>query len=316
MNTNNQSRCLEYFPDEIFLYGIFPLFSWEELYHTFLGLNQRFNDILRSLKHLDFIVNATNNHHLALHFFAPCIVRLTVCLGQFDIKPFIGLRSLTLQYPSLQQRNSIRPENFSFLEYLNLSYPLEDSILLNLIFSNAFEYLKECKFDRTLTNHIWNSSPKLRSLSISVNNSYGIICVLRACPNISRLNIIVYDIPEDSTSLPRHSISCMNLFLRRLFIRSNFAIVAAILTLTPNLKWFTFEDITINLGRGSPGFNFKFLADILSKLRLLSYLHFTIETSDWDRHTSLQTLHPLFRHVKNGRSNTIVIVSSSPTDNE
>ncbi|CAF3465150.1 unnamed protein product, partial [Rotaria sp. Silwood2] len=152
--------------------------------YSFFGLNKRINKTLQSLTHLDFTVNSLNEHHSVLSFFAPSIGRLTVWLGQFDITPFSALRSLTLKYPSLQQRNSIRPKNFPHLEHLNLSYPLEDSILLNLVFSNAFEHLKICKFDRTSTDHSWKGSPKLRSLSISVYDSYGIICVLRACPNI------------------------------------------------------------------------------------------------------------------------------------
>jgi hypothetical protein len=311
MNSNNQLLRLKNFPDEIFLYNIFPLFSWEELYTTFFGLNQRFNNILQSLK-LNFTVNTTNNQHPALMFFAASIARLTVCLGQFDIIPFSALRSLTLQYPSLQQRNSIRPENFPYLEYLNLAYPLQDLVLLNEVFSNAFEHLKKCKFDRTLATHSWNGSPKLRSLSISVENSYALVCVLRACPNISQLSVIVYDTPQDNLTLPHHAISCMNLFLRHLFIRSKYEILARILTVTPNLKWLTFEDIAKGLGiEPNPGFSFKVLSHSLSMLSKLSYLHFTIATSTWNRHTPLQALHPLFRRATYYAQSSVVVMSSS-----
>ncbi len=311
MNTNNSLLRLDDLPDEIFLYEIFPLFSWEELYHSFFGLNQRFNIILQSSNHLNFTVDTTTiKHHSALTFFASCITYLTVCLGHFDITPFSALRSLTLQYPSLHQRNSIRPENFPHLEYLNLSYPLEDSILLNLIFSNAFKSLKGCQFDRTVTDHSWHGSPNLRSLSISVNGAGETICVLRACPNISRLNIIIYSAPESNMSFPRHSISSMN-FLRRLFIRSTFKKFVWISPLIPNLKWLTFDDIVHYYGSSNLEFNFVFLAKILSNLPQLSYLHFKISTNDWDGHTSLHTLHPLFRHVECGRSTSVVIVSST-----
>jgi hypothetical protein len=306
---------LEGFPDEIFLYNIFPLFSWEELYHTFFGLNERFNKILRSLTHLNLTVNSTNEHHPALNIFAPSIARLTVCLGQFSIIPFSGLRSLYLQYPSLQQRNSIRPENCPHLENLKLSYPLHDSILLNLIFSNAFKHLKYCQFDRTDTNHSWNGSPKLRSLSISVYDSYGTFCVLRACPNIVRLSIIIYPMPEKNVSLPRYSISCMNLSLRRLFVRAEFELLAPILTCTPNLKWLTFQDLNTHSIDHKLQAEFRNLASVLHHLRQLSYLHFTIRTSTWNEHIVIHTLHPLFSRVTYDRAFTVTI-SGSITKNK
>ncbi|CAF5042173.1 unnamed protein product [Rotaria magnacalcarata] len=190
-------------------------------------------------------VNSNCQHHPALTFFLSTITRLNVHLGKFDIKSFSALRSLTLGYPNLQQRNSIRPENFPYLEYLSLSYPLEDTVLLNLIFSDAFERLTVCRFDRTSANHSWSRSPKIRSLSISVHTSYEIIYVFRACPNISRLNLIVYPTPQInlSLSLPKHSFSCMNFHLRRLSIRSTIEMLPSIFELTPNLEWLTFDDI-------------------------------------------------------------------------
>ncbi|CAF0977781.1 unnamed protein product [Rotaria sp. Silwood1] len=310
MNKNNQLLHLDDLPNEIFHYGIFPYLSWQELYYSFFGLNKRINKILQSLTHLSFIVNSSNEHHPALLFFAPCIGRLTVWLGQFDIAPFSALRFLTLKYPSLQQRNYIRPENFPHLKYLNLSYPLEDSILLNLIFSNVFEHLKTCRLDRTSTDHSWNGSPELRSLSISVYDSYGIICVLRACPNISRLSIIVYETPQNNLTLPRHSISCMNLLLQYIFIRSTFEILAAILKLTPNLKWLTFDDIQGHKHAANPALNFKILAKTLSIPKQLSYLHFTILMSDRNLDSPLRTLHPLFKHVKYVDSSKVILSSS------
>lgn len=303
------NKNFESFPNEIFLHGLFDYFSWEELYEIFYNLNQRFNNILQNLKYLQFTVNATNNQHPALSFFTPCISSLTVCLGQFDIKSFSNLRSLILQYPTRHQRDAIRPENFPCLQFLHLTYPCDDMNLLNLIFSNAFPYLRKCEFGRTYTDHTWNGSPKLRSLSISVNGPYGIICVLRACPNLSRLSIIVYNTSEDI--LPRHSISCMNSSLRHLFIRSSFKILLSVLKVTPYLKWLTFDDIVKSMYTGDSDFIFNNLARSLSTLNQLSYLHFTIVTSVWNGHTSLHKLHPLFKYVTHGKINSIMIISSS-----
>ncbi|CAF0918085.1 unnamed protein product [Adineta steineri] len=307
MKNSNHLTCLENLPNEIFTFDIFPLFSWQELYRIFFGLNQRFSTILKTSNHLNFTVDESNKHHPALTFFNSCIICLKVCLGQFDITPFLALRSLTLQYPSLQQRNSIRPENFPYLEYLNLSYPLEDSILLNLIFSNGFKYLKNCKLDQTTTNYSWHGSPKLRSLSISVHNLYGIICVLHACPNIFRLNIIVYDKPQNNISFTLHSSFSLDL-IQYLFIRSTFEIFTSILTFMPNLKSLTFDNRQYSDNK-SPELILTSLAKVLTNLRQLDYVYFTINTSIWNGDRNQQTLHPLFRNVR-GTGTSIIIASN------
>ncbi|CAF3576410.1 unnamed protein product [Rotaria socialis] len=312
MNNNSDLMHLENLLDEIFLHEIFPLFSWDELYYSFSGLNKRITTVLRSLMHLDFTVDSSTQHHPALAFFLSTITRLNVRLGKFDIKSFSALCSLTLGYPSLQQRNSIRPENFPYLEYLSLSYPLEDTVLLNLIFSDAFERLTVCRFDRTSTDHSWSTSPKIRSLSISVHGPYGIICVLRACPNISRLNMIVYPTSQINLSLPKHSFSCMNFHLRRLSIRSIIEMLPSIFKLTPNLEWLTFDDILCYDGFENSQMTFKNFVNALFMLNHISYLYLKTMVQAWDQYISLNTLHPLFKHISYYKAHSGVTISSLP----
>jgi hypothetical protein len=85
------------------------------------------------------------------------------------------------------------------------------------------------------------------------------------------------------------------------------------LKLTPNLKWLTFIDITKGTLRNKidSGFSFKLLADILSMLNELSYLHFTIVASIQNTNRSLDTLHPLFKRVRYNKKLSVVIVSGS-----
>ena len=302
---------LEELSNEIFLCHILPYFSLEELYQTFFGLNRRFNDILRSVRNLKFTVNETNEHHLGLQIFARGIASLTVYVGLFDLRPFSNLHCLILHYPTQGQRDAIRSENFPLLEYLRLAYPFEDRILLNLIFSNVFKHLKSCHFDRTLTDHTWSGSPKLRSLSISVQGPYGTTCILRACPNIVRLNLIVYSAPQTNVSLPRESITCKNELLQSLFLRAEFRILIGVLKCTPKLKSLVFEDITIHCAGDSSDFDLKLLADTLERLDQLIDLKCLITYFGWDRNTPWRTLHPLFRSlVFHGTSTTI---SSSTT---
>lgn len=303
----------ETLPNEVFLHYIFPLFSLEELYKTFVGLNRRFDNLLQGVNHLKFTVNAENEHHPALKIFAQGIASLTVCLGRFHLRPFSNLRSLILQYPSLQQRNAIRPESFLHLEYLKLAYPLEDPVLLTLIFSNGFEHLKSCHFDRVFVDHSWTGSPKLRSLSASVHASYGIMCILHACPNIVQLNLIVYSTPQKNLSLPRQSISCMNGSLRYIFLRAEFRILMGVLQCSPNLISLTFEDITIHYAGDSSDFDLTRLAGALRTLHQLTSLRCTIDRFAWKCNVPWQSLHPLFRSISNDRSG--VIISSSVIEN-
>lgn len=297
---------IEALPDEIFLCHILPLFSWKELYHTFLNINQRFNNLIQSVRHLSFVVNAGNEHHPALDIFTRSIVKLEVYLGHFDLRSFSYLRSLHLHYPTARQRNVIRPENFPLLKHLKLAYPLEDSILLNLIFSNGFQYLKSCCFDRTSSDHSWSGSPQLRSVSIIVFNAHGAVCILRACPNIVRLNIIVNNEPFMTRSLPRQSIYCMNLLLKQLVIRSDFSILIRLLTCLPNLQRLSVEDIYIYLGYYSAEFDLKLLADALRKLDRLIEFQLMIHHSAWNEHVPWRVFHPLFQSVIHQRNRTVL----------
>ena len=302
---------LEDLPDEIFVHDIFPWFPWQGLYHAFFGLNQRFNDMLRSTSHLKFTVQSDNaDAPPSLMFFAPCIRSLEVWLGQFDVEPFSGpIRSLILHYPSLRQRNAIRLANFPYLEHLNLAYPLEDTELLRVIFSNAFPHLKKCRFDRTLVDPSWPGSSTLCSLAISINLAQDAIVVLRVCPNLRRLHIIIYETWDDDVSLPPQPIPGVRLLsLRYLFVRSAFPQLPAILLSTPNLQSLTYDDIASYRSVPYSTFSFAILANLLSNLPL-RYLHFAIGRSNWDHRTNLNTLHPLFRYVRCKESNPIVVTS-------
>lgn len=310
MNNKKELATLEDLPDEIFLHEIFPLFSLKELCYSFADLNKRISTIIQSVQHLDYVVNSSTQHSRELVVLAQCFARLTVCLGQFDIAPFSAIRSLTLQYPSLQQRCCIRPTNFPLLEYLSLSYPLNDADLLNSIFSNEFKRLKKCKFDTIHVDHRLEGSPNIRSLSVTVHDSYGIVCVFRACPNIRWLNIIVLEEVQSGLLLPKHPIICNNLALEHLFIRSTFEMLISILKLTPNLKWLSFDDIERRRVSVKSSSGLKTLAKSLSTLRALSDVYINIIIGDWDINVDLRTFHPLFKYYSTEYSKIVHISSS------
>ena len=295
---------LEDLSDEIFLHEIFPMFSSDELYQSFVDLNERINRILRSLRHLS--CKKWNHQHLSCLFFAPSLAKLTIYCGHDGIQAYVGLRSLTLEYPSLKQLNIIRPDRFPLLEYLKLSKPLEDSLLLRLIFSNAFPRLKSCRFDQIRPSMSWTGSPKLRSLKFWLHGLWEAACVLRACPSLARLNITIYQHEGRQLTSPKRSVPCINNALRSLVIFAEFEVLMSLLPMFPNLERLTFRDMEIR----RPGFEQERLGPlvkVLWSLPELSYLYCAIENCRYDVATAV---HPLIKYVIHGRSNIKVIVSS------
>lgn len=305
----------EQLPVEIILNEIYPYFSLEELYKIFYQLNQRLRNIIQLTTHLKFEVNNATIDHRALSHLKSSIACLTVNLGQFDIRNFTNIRVLILNYPSLQQRNVIRPNIFPYLNSLKLAYPIEDQDLLNIIFSGQFPCLQKCEFDRTRTDHKWIGAPKLRSVSASVHGQYGIISLLRACPNVSRLTAIVYDQLQPNLLLPSHSIECKNDFnqLRYLFVRSNLDIFMGILQLmsSSGLKSLIFETIQYNPDQAYTLDEMKSLCKILRNFLQLSYLHFKMNSINFDE-TLLYSLHSLFRYVHFREYLSPRVISSHP----
>ena len=295
---------LEDLSDEIFLHEIFPMLSPDELYQSFAHLNGRINRILRSLRHLS--CNKWNHQHLPCLFFTSCLAKLTVYCGHDDIRPYIGLRSLALECLSLKQLSAIRSDTFPLLEHLKLSTPLEDSALLRLIFSGAFSRLKFCQFDRIQPHIGWAGSLQLRSLKVRLHGHWETVCVLRACPNLLRLNIAIYTGEKSRFTLPKQSISCKNDTLRSLVIFAEFEILLPLLPLFPSLERLTYREIEIR----RPGVEQERLEPLIKVLWILpklTYLYCVISSCCY-RIPSAS--HPLIQHVIHGQSTGEVIISS------
>lgn len=295
---------LEDLSDEIFLHEIFPMLSPDELYQSFVDLNSRMNRILRSLRHLS--CKKWNHQHLPCLFFTSNLAKLTVYCGHDDIRPYIGLRSLTLECLGLKQQSAIRPDIFPLLEHLKLSTPLEDSALPRLIFSGAFSRLKFCPFDRIQSRIGWTGSPQLRSLKVRLRDHWETVCVLRACPNLLRLNIAIYAGEKSLFTLPKQSIFCKNDILRSLVIFAEFEILLPLLPLFPSLERLTYREIEIRR-HGVEQERLEPLVKVLWILPKLSYLYCAIGSCCY-RVTSAS--HPLIKHVIHNRSTGKVIISS------
>lgn len=305
-------------PNEIILQEIYSYFSLKELYRTFYDLNQRFRDIIRLTTYLKFEVNNETINDQILTVFQSTIAHLTICFGNFDINRFTNVRVLILKYPSLKQRNAIRPEILPYLTSLKLSYPIEDKDLLNIIFSGRFPHLRKCEFDRILTDDKWSGAPEFRSVSVSVSGKYGIISLLRACPNLSRLTIIVYPEMETNSILLKYSISCPNHFtqLQYLFIRSSFDIFIGILKLMSNLKSLIFDDISNGSYFDYTIDHFKSLKGILQNFHQLSYIRFTFNGLLDILKDSLLSIHSLLRYISPVCFSICTVISSHPISND
>ena len=223
------------------------MFSFAELWNLFANLNERINGLVKSMKYLRYLVHDHNDQDPALQLFAPSVRKLTVRSSKFDIQPFRALRSLTLEFPCREQRNSIRLGNVPFLEYLDLHYPMKDEKLLQSIFSGELKRLKTCKLGEVLPDLRWTGSPQLRSLKINVHGPWELIGVLRVCPSLERFNAVVYSSGTSNFTPPNQSIPCLNVSLRILTVRTYFDILIPVLTICPNLEQLTFWELNKTL---------------------------------------------------------------------
>ncbi|CAF4128831.1 unnamed protein product, partial [Rotaria sp. Silwood1] len=59
------STRLESLPNEL-LIDVFTYFDISNLYHSFWGINQRFNNLVRTMKSFSLIINNNNNNLLSI----------------------------------------------------------------------------------------------------------------------------------------------------------------------------------------------------------------------------------------------------------
>jgi hypothetical protein len=236
------STRFEQFPNEIF-FDLFIYFDIPNLYYSFWGINQRFNNILRSLNNLSFVIE--NNNSLFIDIFARQIVRLKIKTSQaIDLSRFTNLHFLELCRASDIQMEQIRSDIMPKLVSLSISTAFHISLPLELIeeiFSNGFRFLHNahlCRLD-TFQNSPRFQSLSLHSLHITCIDSNVIPQILLACPNLSSFYITFFG--QNDHILPPSSPSYDHLLekfsLNDPYNKLSFETIHILFLYIPNVKY-------------------------------------------------------------------------------
>src|SRR5689334_9888229 len=107
---------LEYLPNEL-LIEIFEYIDIRDLFQSFLGLNQRINNLLQNISNLSY--NLERIEPELINFFADRITQLIVNTWQdIDLRQFRFLKSLIFHQITVNQLQQIRLEYMPHLLHL------------------------------------------------------------------------------------------------------------------------------------------------------------------------------------------------------
>lgn len=235
------SSRLEDLPNELLL-EVFEYLDTRDLHRSFWRLNDRFNDLLQSLKDLSLILE--KNDPVLIEVFASRIVRLEVnTWHEIDLSRFRNLKWLKLSRTTRNQVMKIRPEFVPKLVYLSLSLAFDfwsSTQLAQDVFSNAFPSLRHADLGRIDIpyTHSWALSPHLRSIHVCSSDPIIIPLILAACPCLSQLHVQIFgdchriDLPHLRLNHP----------LKRFTFTDSYGIVTLndlnlILTYVPNVEY-------------------------------------------------------------------------------
>jgi hypothetical protein len=189
------STRFEQLPNELLL-NIFIYFDIRNLFHSFWGVNDRFNNLLHAVNNLSFIME--KNESLLIEIFARQINRLKIMTPQpIDFSQFSNLHTLELTRACVIQMEQIRSDIMPNLVNLSISTPFYISLPLELIkeiFSNDFRLLHQANLNRL--DHFPTSwqfqSLSLHSLHITCADAKVISQVLTACPNLFSFHVTFF----------------------------------------------------------------------------------------------------------------------------
>ncbi|CAF1173093.1 unnamed protein product [Adineta steineri] len=186
---------LEHLPVEIFL-QIFAFLPLHELATSFSGLNFYIDSIIQSVRGRYHGIRYNDikaiNH---LQLFPNPIDRLVVVNAEMaDLTLLINLRSLTLEYGTKAQFNTIRPHYFPKLQIIHikaLHTTLNDSMetisdLFQVILSNGFPELQICTaldIGTVPFSDTWTGSSSLQMLNLKMETDQDCKKLLSKLPD-------------------------------------------------------------------------------------------------------------------------------------
>ena len=285
-------------PNEIFI-EIFEYLDLCDLFHGFVGLNQRLNDLLRVLSNLSLYLRQIQPKLIEL--FADRITRLMVdTWQQIDFQRFPSLKSLIFHQMSSNHFRQIRSELMPNLLHLSTIHVPQFTLMTRLaeqIFSNALPSLRSINLglvEVPLFNS-WSQSPSLSSISIHSRNPTLISFILHSCPHLISLHIhFQMDTIAIFHSAPRidnHPLK--DFLLSDSYHRLLFNHIHTILLFIPNLR-----KIYLNCSLKIPFI--RFARSLINRLPDLQSFHCSIDDSSFDKYTTIETiqqLHPCFQTI-------------------
>jgi hypothetical protein len=180
-------------PNELII-EIFDYTKISDLSNGFWNLNQRFNQLVRSLRYLS--LNLTKNQTYESYFFAQQIIRLViVTLDQIDFIRFSNLRTLIINWGNEYHLKEIRSEILPNLIYLSLPISFDYQLkhqLTSEIFSNRFtslRYVDLGKISMPIVISNWSQSPSIRSIRIISLNINIIPLILHSCSQLIHFEV-------------------------------------------------------------------------------------------------------------------------------
>lgn len=288
---------LEHLPNEL-IFDVFEYVDTHDLYYGFWGLNNRFDDIIRSLKNFSLVIERDDPELIAL--FAPRIVRLVVnTWHEIDLRQVSNLRTLILHRTTRVQVAQIRPEAVPRLTYLSLSLAFDfwsSTQLAQDVFSNGFPQLRHADLGRVDVSYTrsWSLSPHLHSVCVCSNDLVIVPLILVSCPRLRRLQVQVFG---DNHRIDLPSLRLNHSLKRFVFIDSYGEVslndIDLLLNYVPNLTRVELTLFELPFAR---------LAQILARrLRRLEQFDCYITEPPADEHSGLdriRAMHPYFEHLQ------------------
>ena len=297
------TKTLEQLPNEIFI-EIFQYIPMRNLHRSFHGLNHRINSILGSVPTpLAFRwVRREEICNPYVTFFAARIRKLLVRhSAPLNLVHFPNIRHLELERPTIEQCNEIQPHTIPHLEYLRINNnntrltAADFHQLCHSIFSNEFSRLHTCILINIQFNHQWSEvSCALRSIQIDVENCQDLSYLLKICPQLIRLKVML----DDKHFSFNHSNICQTLQKLDLYLRINnwsCEELESLLVVMPHLK---FMSIQTPFDQQSL-MTVESLANLLRKCTLeLKHLFINTMLNKSPSIDDIRQLHPLFTLIR------------------
>ena len=316
----NQFECL---PNEILL-EILRYFNARDLFHSFIHLNARFNQLIQSLPYLSLTLTKQSNSldRISTSLIYTLKIDHTI---HVDLNRFPNLHRLILLSPTSNQLKQLVFHSLPVLKHLTIGYEhfLFSSYLTDVcekIFSNSYPNLVSCYFyEPRITEILPNLSTtnRIRRLKLDNIDFNTYKSILSLCPNLNYLSFRIIPQNEQDT---QHRLIYPHLNLQRMRIKyqnlvnnhSDF-IFLPYLSLVPNLIELTLNEINFDgqlIDYLQSNWFSSLISQYLHELKQLKYILYIYERK-YQENKFLLELKKTFFHVHRNKYQTELLLQFS-----